>query len=344
MQKNDVVQLYTMEKRCVLTFALFDVKVSSPTAPWTRAVLPRPGIWHHMDLRRRLISSSWIARRRRHRLSTSDVPDDAWALAREFDLTDPSTVARKSQPKTIPIDVLSFRSGLHGTTSWDSARMLQSYIDACEGGALSSERLGGCRVVELGSGCGVAGMAFALRGAHVTFTDKEDMMAHCRSNVARNLENTPHWQRVHFAPFLWGTDPRVALEPPYDLVLATDPFVLDETCNAFVHALRSVSGRHSLIVIVFQVRSQDVFAHLLDSLTAGGFEWEQVNARRLARACVAVGYSGIWCPMLLARRAPGMQTPASLDVTELPSLEVSVASAAAEPNFMRMQSDRREGP
>jgi hypothetical protein len=257
--------------------------------------------------------------------------------------------------------------------------MLQSYVDAAEGGALHSRRLNGCRVVELGAGCGVAGMALALRGAQVTFTDKEDMMAHCRDNVTQNLESTPHWQRVRFAPFLWGTDARATLEPPYDIVLATDPFVLHETRTAFVHALRAVSGPTSLVVIVFQVgpahaqlepatrtaswsmtacdgdlrgggccvgcfravarstpawqvREQAVFDQLLDGLTAGGFEWEHVHARRLARACQSTGYSGVWCPMVLARRAPG-SAPPDLDAAELPAEEVTIASAAAEPGF-----------
>ncbi len=33
-----------------------------------------------------------------------------------------------------------------------------------------------CTVLELGSGCGVGGMAFMLRGAEVTFTDLENVV------------------------------------------------------------------------------------------------------------------------------------------------------------------------
>lgn len=35
----------------------------------------------------------------------------------------------------------------------------------------SRRKLEGKRVLELGAGCGLAGMYFALQGAHVTFTD-----------------------------------------------------------------------------------------------------------------------------------------------------------------------------
>lgn len=35
----------------------------------------------------------------------------------------------------------------------------------------SRRKLEGKRVLELGAGCGLAGMFFALQGAHVTFTD-----------------------------------------------------------------------------------------------------------------------------------------------------------------------------
>ena len=78
--------------------------------------------------------------------------------------------------------------------------MLQHYIAANLGGILS--RLENVRAVELGSGCAVGGMALALAGARVTFTDKEEIMDHCHENVKRNLGASPAlWHSCTFAPF-----------------------------------------------------------------------------------------------------------------------------------------------
>lgn len=218
--------------------------------------------------------------------------------------------------------------------------MLQSYVNARLGGVFETKRLRKSRMVELGAGCGVGGMALALQGAKVTFTDKAEVLHHCRDNVRRNLTDLTH---VDFKSFLWGTDPTAAhLEPPYDLVLATDPFVLNETRDAFLHALRSLSGAETIIAIAFQVRRQEVFDSLLEGLASFGFEVGEVHPMRLARAARLSGYSGMWIPIILARLAP-RSTPGDLQwlPAQLSPDEVRIASAAAEPTWTTNPEQRR---
>lgn len=90
----------------------------------------------------------------------------------------------------------------------------------------------------------------------------------------------------------------------YDLILATDPFVRDETVHAFVHAARSLASPTSVIAIAFQVRDLRVWEGLLAALSDAGFELREVSARRQARSAMLSGFSGTWCPIVLARLKP----------------------------------------
>jgi hypothetical protein len=76
-----------------------------------------------------------------------------------------------------------------GTRLWDSSVALVRLLRRCcedggggdgdgGGGPLSAERIAGSRVCELGAGCGLAGMAFALHGAaSVVLTDLAEVRA-----------------------------------------------------------------------------------------------------------------------------------------------------------------------
>lgn len=57
-----------------------------------------------------------------------------------------------------------------GTTIWDASVILVRYMER-NPQLYSRRKLEGKTVLELGAGCGLAGMYFALQGAHVTFTD-----------------------------------------------------------------------------------------------------------------------------------------------------------------------------
>lgn len=57
-----------------------------------------------------------------------------------------------------------------GTTIWDASVILVRYMER-NPQLYARRKLEGKRVLELGAGCGLAGMYFALQGAHVTFTD-----------------------------------------------------------------------------------------------------------------------------------------------------------------------------
>jgi hypothetical protein len=132
-------------------------------------------------------------------------------------------------------------SGLVGTSLWDAAAVFMRYLDreAASGvGPLAAEALRGRRVLELGCGLGLPGMAFAAYGAQVTFTDKPDVMEHCERNwesnfgrgggegggdAAASSSSLSAPPPPLFLAHCWGDEPRSdGLTPPYEIVVATD--------------------------------------------------------------------------------------------------------------------------
>lgn len=74
-------------------------------------------------------------------------------------------------------------SGWAGTRVWEAAVILTDEVIDRYGPTLA----GGCRVVELGCGLGLPGMACAALGAHVVLTDVEEVLEILTRNVASNF-------------------------------------------------------------------------------------------------------------------------------------------------------------
>ncbi|KAJ8538546.1 hypothetical protein K7X08_027767 [Anisodus acutangulus] len=75
--------------------------------------------------------------------------------------------------------------GVTGSVMWDSGVVLGKFLEhAVESGRI---HLQGKKVVELGSGCGLAGCIAALLGAQVILTDLPDRLRLLKKNVEANL-------------------------------------------------------------------------------------------------------------------------------------------------------------
>lgn len=62
------------------------------------------------------------------------------------------------------------RSLGHGAVVWDSSVVFAKYMEV-NSSDFEPSKMSSKKVLELGSGCGLAGIAFMLRGASVTMTD-----------------------------------------------------------------------------------------------------------------------------------------------------------------------------
>ncbi|GBG00348.1 hypothetical protein Rsub_13080 [Raphidocelis subcapitata] len=71
-----------------------------------------------------------------------------------------------------------------GACVWDGGFILSAILEhRARSGAL---RLAGARCVELGAGCGLAGLVAARLGASVMLTDQKEVLVHARGNAAKN--------------------------------------------------------------------------------------------------------------------------------------------------------------
>lgn len=90
------------------------------------------------------------------------------------------------------------RSLGHGAVVWDAAVVLSKYMEK-NYRDYDYKTLAKKAVLELGSGCGLAGVAFMMKGAKVTFTDMEKVTTSLtEKNVTVCVHKFIHMNIVHF--------------------------------------------------------------------------------------------------------------------------------------------------
>lgn len=81
----------------------------------------------------------------------------------------------------------------------------------------------GATVIELGSGCGLAGLVAASLGGNVLLTDQQQAVDLLVRNIDTNAAGASERSRLHATEFTWGTDPATCLpRSTYDYVLVSD--------------------------------------------------------------------------------------------------------------------------
>jgi len=161
---------------------------------------------------------------------------------------------------------------------WDAAVVVALWLDSAEGrAALEASGLPRSpRVVELGCGTGLAGLAAAaaLPGAEVTLTDLPEALTALRGN----LELNPLLQ-VNICELDWTQQPcsRTA-----DLVLAADCVWLSHLVAPFVASLSALCGPRGLALLAHQSRSATVDDALWAALASQGFQAAAQPQPRLA--------------------------------------------------------------
>ncbi|KAG6514880.1 protein-lysine methyltransferase METTL21D-like [Zingiber officinale] len=117
-------------------------------------------------------------------------------------------------------------------------------------------RFPGKRAVELGAGCGPAGLGLFLLGLDVVLTDIAPVMPALRRNLKRNRSALPRAPK--HAQLYWNNSEQIrALRPPFDLVIAADVVYMEDSAAQLVSAMEALVADDGAILFGYQLRSPE---------------------------------------------------------------------------------------
>ncbi|CAK9167677.1 unnamed protein product [Ilex paraguariensis] len=113
------------------------------------------------------------------------------------------------------------------------------------------------RAVELGAGCGAAGMGLYLLGLHdVVLTDIAPVMPALKHNLKKNKPVLG--KALKTSQLYWANSDQIkALGPPFDIVIATDVVYIEETVKPLVSAMEGLVGENGVVLLGYQLRSTE---------------------------------------------------------------------------------------
>ncbi|KAI9890038.1 MAG: hypothetical protein M1814_004554 [Vezdaea aestivalis] len=147
------------------------------------------------------------------------------------------------------------------TSSHKGLGSIKEVLSQCEDGII--------QIIELGSGCGLVGLATAwhLPRCSVLLTDLEDAREMVLKNLAANPPPNP--SAVDFRVLEWGEPlPEKLAKAAFDLVLITDCTYNPDSAAALVSTISGLtaSNPRCLIVVAMKIRhqSEEIFFQLID--------------------------------------------------------------------------------
>lgn len=137
-----------------------------------------------------------------------------------------------------------------GGAVWDCGRVAVAMLHRlpeCSQGRF----LPGTRVLELGTGTAVVGIACWLRGGAVTLTDRHDALA--RRNVAAAVGDHAD---LEVKTLVWGSDVS-SLQPPFDIVVVSDCLYDVTALPSLLETLLAVTDAASVVYVVYKRRMDE---------------------------------------------------------------------------------------
>mmetsp|Transcript_37593 Transcript_37593/g.100211 ORF Transcript_37593/g.100211 Transcript_37593/m.100211 type:complete len:415 (-) Transcript_37593:15-1259(-) len=147
----------------------------------------------------------------------------------------------------------------------------------------------GLRILELGSGTGMAGLAAAASGAEVLLTDRQDLVALMQQNIGlNNATFACSSGKALCGVYDWLTEPPPEVLRPWDLVIAADVIYSFAAVEPFAQALCAVLAPPApvdegvrvgapLAIYAHNPRSSDLDAEMLKAFEARGLSVKEVG-------------------------------------------------------------------
>jgi predicted nicotinamide N-methyase len=135
----------------------------------------------------------------------------------------------------------------------------------------ASDSLQGKRILELGSGCGLAGIAMMMKGADMTMTDLPQVVESLTSVNASTLYGQlstkgsgsfpnplkpPHIVSLDWNDYERLSNPSSGLSAPYDIVLLTDCVFSASLAPALIGVIKFACGPRSVVYCCHEIRDE----------------------------------------------------------------------------------------
>lgn len=162
-----------------------------------------------------------------------------------------------------------------GTSVWPCSLVLVKFLDRwasitpTQNPYSSLLDFRGKRAVEIGCGCGAAGMGLYLLGlTDILLTDISPVMPALKHNIKRNKPVLK--KALKYSVLYWNNPAQIAaLNPPFDIVIATDVVYIEETVGPLISAMDALIGDNGVVLFGYQLRSPEadkLFWEMCDSV------------------------------------------------------------------------------
>lgn len=151
-----------------------------------------------------------------------------------------------------------------GTSVWPCSLVLAKFVERClqnpnpnpNYSSLFSN-LSSKRAIELGSGCGPAGLGLILLGlANILLTDIAPVLPALRHNIKRNRPKLPKTPKLH--QLYWNNPDQIRdVKPPFDFVVAADVVYMEDSAGWLVDAMEQLVGEDGVVLLGYQLRSPE---------------------------------------------------------------------------------------
>ncbi|KAF0935420.1 hypothetical protein E2562_032675, partial [Oryza meyeriana var. granulata] len=159
-----------------------------------------------------------------------------------------------------------------GTTVWDASMVFVKFLEKnSRKGRFCPSKLKGKRVIELGAGCGLAGLGMALLGCDVVTTDQVEVLPLLMRNVERNKSwisqansDSGSFGSITVAELDWGNKEHIrAVNPPFDYIIGTDVVYSEHLLQPLMETIIALSGPKTKIMVIAFTTIQTVLFLLL---------------------------------------------------------------------------------